>query len=312
MLKKLNWKKVFLSTFITLLAFASVTIIIASLKKSNELNFEIENKNGNFVEEDLSKSVNEETNAQKHDGQTDTNISENTQKSTDKIYDNDNSVKNNFGENAVESHSKNFVNNVDNFSKWNTNCTPELVIVNKNNEIPENFDLNLVPPSELNAAESVKFVHNSALESLQKMFNSAKKANINLYISSGYRSLAHQQNLFEKKVDYFIKKGFSHKSAEIEAAKIVARPKTSEHNTGLAVDLNGVKDDFYKTKEFKWLMENAADYGFVLRYDKHKVSLTGVIYEPWHFRYVGTTHAKTMKEKDFCLEEYVKYLQNKQ
>ena len=97
----------------------------------------------------------------------------------------------------------------------------------------------------------------------------------------------------------------SQEEAERRAAKVVARPKTSEHNTGLAVDFNDVSDSFYQTKEYKWLVDNAYKYGFIERYQKKWKSKTGVIYEPWHFRYVGKEHAEKIKESGLCLESYV-------
>ena len=93
--------------------------------------------------------------------------------------------------------------------------------------------------------------------------------------------------------------------AEKRAERVVARPKASEHNTGLAVDFNGVSNDFYKTKEYKWLMDNAQKYGFIERYQKKWKDYTGVIYEPWHFRYVGKENAPKIKDSGLCLEEYV-------
>ena len=95
------------------------------------------------------------------------------------------------------------------------------------------------------------------------------------------------------------------------AATVVARPGTSEHHTGLAIDFNGVKDDFYKTKEYSWLMSNAANYGFILRYPQNKTDVTNVIYEPWHFRYVGKVHAQKVVQSGLCLEEYIDSIMKK-
>lgn len=89
---------------------------------------------------------------------------------------------------------------------------------------------------------------------------------------------------------------------------------TSEHNTGLGFDIlqKGsyyLTSQFENTAQFKWLMENAEDYGFILRYQKDKIDITGIMYEPWHFRYVGVEHAKRINELGFCLEEYIEYLE---
>lgn len=102
--------------------------------------------------------------------------------------------------------------------------------------------------------------------------------------------------------------GKSLEEAEILAVKWVNKSETSEHNLGLAVDFNNIKTDFENTKEFAWLIENAENYGFILRYRKEKEEITGVSYEPWHWRYVGQEHAKKINELDMCLEEYIEYL----
>ena len=86
------------------------------------------------------------------------------------------------------------------------------------------------------------------------------------------------------------------------------KSETSEHSLGLAADFNNVKPEFENTREFAWLVENAENYGFVLRYKKEKKNITKVNYEPWHWRYVGKEHAIKMNELDMCLEEYVEYL----
>ena len=96
--------------------------------------------------------------------------------------------------------------------------------------------------------------------------------------------------------------------AESEAEIAVARPGYSEHNTGLAIDFNGVSADFENTKEFQWLQEHGAEYGFIPRYPKGKEGITHIMYEPWHYRYVGVEAAKEIKESGMCLEEYIEKL----
>lgn len=187
------------------------------------------------------------------------------------------------------------------FSSWNKNCDFNLVVINKDNPIPDNFDLQL---STLLGNQ----IHEKVKDNLEQMINEAKKDGINLYISSGYRSIDRQTMLFNRKVKYFKNKGLGQAKAEIEAAKVVARPKTSEHHSGLAVDLNGVKNDFYKTNEYKWLINNSYKYGFILRYPKDKINITNVIYEPWHFRFVGIDHAQKIVSQNLCLEEYIETL----
>ena len=121
----------------------------------------------------------------------------------------------------------------------------------------------------------------------------------------------------EEKRKYFHNKFTSTKYLEAPfneakkvAATIVAVPGTSEHHIGLAVDFNSVEESFENTKAFRWLQENAEDYGFVMRYPKDKKSITKIIYEPWHYRYVGVEHAKAMNDLGLCMEEYLEYLEN--
>ena len=133
-----------------------------------------------------------------------------------------------------------------------------------------------------------------------------KEAGLPVYLSSGYRSYDEQSYLFQRKIG----QGYS----EDTAATIVARPGTSEHQTGLACDIT---DYYHETKDssleqtatYQWLRDNCADYGFVVRYPADKSgsadSITGIIYEPWHFRYVGVDAAHYMMDNNLCLEEFL-------
>ena len=107
-------------------------------------------------------------------------------------------------------------------------------------------------------------------------------------------------------------KGKSREEAENLVLQTINKPGTSEHNLGLAIDFNYVDYDFDQTKGFKWLVKNAQNYGFILRYPKDKQDITGITYESWHWRYVGKEHSKIIKEKGYCLEEYIDYLKGTQ
>lgn len=130
-------------------------------------------------------------------------------------------------------------------------------------------------------------------------------------ICSSYRTRDKQEELFEKKLDTLLQQGYSPEEAEREAARWVARPGTSEHETALAVD---IVDAAYQildqqqeqTPVQQWLMTHCAEYGFILRYPTDKSDLTGIGYEPWHYRYVGTEAAETITEQHLCLEEYLR------
>ena len=185
------------------------------------------------------------------------------------------------------------------FSKWNQSCAREMIVINKDNPIP--VDMKIKTKSCRG-----KEVAAEACESLDNMILDAKKSGITLWISSGYRDIDLQTRLFKRQVEVEKSKAvISTEEAEKRAARVVAKPGTSEHNTGLAIDFNGVEADFYKTKEYKWLMDNAHNYGFIERYQKKWKEYTGVIYEPWHFRYIGKDNAVKIKESGLCLEEYV-------
>lgn len=185
------------------------------------------------------------------------------------------------------------------FSKWNEVCPKELIITNKFNPISDKYKVNtkLCRGKEIDA---------DVCDHLEQMIVDARKDDIILWISSGYRSVELQSKLFYNQVAREKNKSvMTDEEAEKRAQTVVALPRTSEHNTGLAVDFNGVQDDFYTKKEYKWLMDNAHRYGFIERYQQKWQDKTGVIYEPWHFRYVGVENSLLIKESGLSLEEYV-------
>lgn len=186
-------------------------------------------------------------------------------------------------------------------SEWN------LVLVNPMVPVPDSY------------IEECKFVQyddveidSRILEPLEKMLLAARNDGMNLWISSCYRNQELQEKLYNQEIQNNLQSGMTQEDAIASAAQAVARPGYSEHNIGLAIDFNGVMDSFKETQEYKWLQDNAADYGFVLRYPEGKESYTYIMYEPWHYRYVGVEHAKKMKELGMCLEEYIRYLQQHQ
>ena len=145
-----------------------------------------------------------------------------------------------------------------------------------------------------------------AAEALKSFIGDCRKSGLNVFLSSTFRGKYSQKLLYDRKVAQY---------GEEEAKTIVLPPGTSEHQTGLAADITDVYYEF-KTKDientdtFKWLNEHCQDYGFILRYPKDKEDITKVIYEPWHFRYVGIEASKYIKEHNFCLEEFLDLLKN--
>ncbi|BED92909.1 MAG: D-alanyl-D-alanine carboxypeptidase family protein [Candidatus Paraimprobicoccus trichonymphae] len=185
------------------------------------------------------------------------------------------------------------------FSEWHKTCPEELIIVNSHNLLDKTHIIKTKLCRNKEIAVCVA-------EPLENMIVAANKENIKLFISSGYRSIEYQKKLFENQVEREINKGFIEKEkAEEQAQTVVAKPGASEHNLGIAADFNGVLDNFANTKEYEWLTKNAHKFGFVERYTKKFEKTTGIIPEPWHWRYVGEEHAKKIRESGLSLEEYV-------
>ncbi|MCL2813232.1 MAG: M15 family metallopeptidase [Oscillospiraceae bacterium] len=167
-----------------------------------------------------------------------------------------------------------------------------LVLCNKYNYLPEDF----VPEGYKKSDGRVLSLAGEAQEQFDKMRAGAKKSGINIYIVSGYRSYAVQKQVYE-----------NYKRQDPKGAdSYSARPGHSEHQTGLAADLNSasISAHFENTKEYAWLVENAHKYGFILRYPKGREWITGYVFEPWHWRYVGVKTAEKIKELGITFDEY--------
>jgi D-alanyl-D-alanine carboxypeptidase len=177
------------------------------------------------------------------------------------------------------------------------------VLVNPTHLLPDGFEVELADFEGGQVDVRIRDI-------CEAMFADAKADGVDLKLVDAYRSYETQNEQYHKKVDSYIAKGYSREDAETKAATITARPNTSEHQTGLALDIvtpSYTKRDkgFAKTDAFKWLNVNAQDYGFTMRYKADKQEYTKVIYEPWHWRFVGTEAAKAMKQSGECFEEYL-------
>ena len=178
-----------------------------------------------------------------------------------------------------------------------------MILVNRDYILPDGYK-----PKLENAVESGYgdvYLDERVAPYYNEMYKAAYKDGIHLVPISGYRSVDRQKRNFENKIDYYMDKGYSKVEATQKAATIILPPGTSEHNAGLAMDICSLEQNFEDTEEFRWLCENAADYGFILRYPEDKQDITKIIYEPWHWRYVGVEAAKAMKSSGECLEEYL-------
>lgn len=182
---------------------------------------------------------------------------------------------------------------------------PLLILANKDNPLPADY------APDLAYLEGGSYqMQSEAAAAFDRMKNAANATGLQLMACSTYRSVERQTELFNAEIQKWMGQGMDEAAAREQAATVVMVPGCSEHNTGLAVDVGSitnqrVAEDFENEPEFAWLQEHAAEYGFILRYPADKVEVTGVTYEPWHYRYVGVENAQKIKESGLCLEEYL-------
>ena len=180
----------------------------------------------------------------------------------------------------------------------------QLLLVNPWNEMPEDYEVNLRALADGNKVDE------KAFDDLAAMLEACRDAGLRPKICSSYRTMSKQTYLYNNKIARLQKAGYSKKAALAEAGRWVARPGTSEHQLGLAVDIvsssyQSLTKKQEKTAEQKWLMEHCWEYGFILRYPNDKSEITGIGYEPWHYRYVGKDVALDIRDSGLCMEEYI-------
>lgn len=146
----------------------------------------------------------------------------------------------------------------------------------------------------------------------RRMISKAAEDGVEIKLLSGYRSAEYQKSLWDRSVSEYMAAGADRSAAEEMTARYLARAGHSEHQTGLACDFcspdwDDTQDDFFRTEQGRWLCANAAEYGFILRYPRMKEHITGIAYEPWHYRFVGNPHAKIIRAQGLTLEEYLYY-----
>ncbi len=172
-----------------------------------------------------------------------------------------------------------------------------VVLVNGDHTVPDYYKLqlqNFLPWHD---------VADVALEPLTRMLEDCQAAGYPYEFNSAYRSIQTQTDILTLRTQEHVEMGYTEEEAYQQARKTVALPGTSEHHLGLAVDILNVEAS--ENKALDWLGQNCWDYGFILRYAEEKAAITGIVYEPWHFRYVGTAVSLAMKESGLCLEEYL-------
>lgn len=189
---------------------------------------------------------------------------------------------------------------------------PLMILVNHTNKMPENYTFETAECGSKTAVnKTLQTVACNAFLELQK---AAAAENVTVWMQSGYRSVSYQTSLYEKKTNYYKQQGYDDAKAKEMAAAIVNPPGYSEHNCGLAADLNspehtGLDEGFENTAAFRWLCQHAGEYGFILRYPKGAEEKTEITYEPWHWRYVGVENAAKINASGLCFEDYIAALQ---
>lgn len=190
---------------------------------------------------------------------------------------------------------------------------PLMVLVNHTSKMPDDYTFDT---KECGSATAVnKTLQTVACDAFLEMQKAAAADGVTVWMQSGYRSVKYQTSLYERKTKYYLDKGYDNATAREKAAAVVNPPGYSEHNCGLAADLNspehtGLDEGFEKTAAFRWLCEHAGNYGFILRYPKDAEDKTEIIYEPWHWRYVGVENAAKINASGLCFEEYIETLQS--
>lgn len=184
----------------------------------------------------------------------------------------------------------------------------KLILVNPWHEVPEDLQV------ELKALPNGLSVDTRIYDDLTAMLTDCQKAGLHPMVCSAYRTQATQTRLHNNKIARLRAAGYSKEAAKKEASRWVAVPGTSEHQTGLAVDLVSAGYQYLnqkqeKTAEQQWLMQHCWEYGFILRYPTEKSDVTGIGYEPWHYRYVGKETALAIRDSGLCLEEYLTALE---
>lgn len=169
-----------------------------------------------------------------------------------------------------------------------------LYLVNRQNPIPAGYEVEL---AEVPGGEQVDA---RIYEPLMELLEAAEAEELGPIVVAGYRTQETQQRIMDETVAEYVAQGYTQEEAKAQAEQWVSVPGHSEHQLGLAVDINGAVYDIYP-----WLAEHSWEYGFILRYPEDKVEITGCQPEEWHFRYVGKDAAREIYERGICLEEYL-------
>ena len=189
---------------------------------------------------------------------------------------------------------------------------PRMVLVNHSHKMPEDYTFTTKECGSDTAIN--KALQTEAADAFLSMQAAAAKDGVDIRMQSGYRSVEYQQKLYDNKTQYYRDKGYPEAEARQKAAAVVNPPGYSEHNCGLAADLNSPEHPaldrgFADTAAFRWLQEHAVEYGFLLRYPEGAEAVTEITYEPWHWRYVGPENAALLNRSGLCFEDAIALLE---
>lgn len=186
-----------------------------------------------------------------------------------------------------------------------------LILVNPFQALPDNFEI------ELAEVDNEQKIDSRIVEAWASWKDAALQDGHRLFFASGHRDVGRQANNFNRTIQEYMDEGMSEEEAVEKAKEYLTEPGHSEHHTGLALDIvdeewivsgQGLEPEYENEASQKWLLASMTDYGFVLRYPEGKEEITGINYEPWHFRYVGVENAQFMEKNELTLEEYIELL----
>jgi D-alanyl-D-alanine carboxypeptidase len=182
-------------------------------------------------------------------------------------------------------------------------------LLDKNNPLPPSFEVAL---QKLGGEDEWwREIDERAADYALQMLEESRLAGVHIVIIEGFRTIERQQEIYNRRINYYLDLGLNEMQAALVAETEVARPGASEHNAGIALDVasgNYNPYSFEHTAEFDWLLENSWKYGFILRYPEDALHITGFIYEPWHWRFVGVKRAQEIYESGLTLEEFIMQL----
>lgn len=212
--------------------------------------------------------------------------------------------KNSYGYSNSKSISQNNYVSED-YSSTDKNMEWNLILVNSSHKLDEAY-VESIPLTQLKNGQSID---SRCYPELQQMMDECRAQGYSPIICSSYRTHEKQQELFNQQIQIYMNDGMDRQKAEEKTAKSVAIPGTSEHELGLAVDITDIAEQkivsgMEEQPVQQWLMKNCWKYGFILRYPEDKADITGIVYEPWHYRYVGKEAAKYIYSNQITLEEY--------